>query len=147
MTKQLFGISGAGWSDRIKVTAHEVDASTPLGVCSGGGGGGGGGNASCNSATLGRDVDDGTCVQSASDGDWYQCQNGSWVGRSSSSGCATAFAWCSSATLGKDVPPRTCVQSASSGNWFQCNGQSWVTPVDTGAETGPIGACSSWNPL
>jgi hypothetical protein len=45
------------------------------------------------------------------------------------------------------VPPRTCVQSAASSNWFQCNGQSWVTPVDTAAETGPIGACSSWHPL
>ncbi len=161
-SKALYGVSSAGWSDHITVNVTEVDASTPLGPCSsvstGGGGGGsgsgsgsgGGGTgtgASCNSATLDRDVDDGTCVQSATDQAWYQCTNGSWTAISSSSGCATAFAWCNSATLGYAVPPRTCVQSASTSNWYQCNGQGWVTPVDTTAETGPIGACSSWNAL
>jgi hypothetical protein len=34
-----------------------------------------------------------------------------------------------------------------SGLQFQCNGQDWVTPVDTSAQSGPIGECSSWNPL
>jgi hypothetical protein len=146
-------VSGAGWSDHLVVTVTEVDASTPLGPCqaSGGGGGGGGGGgttgASCSSATLDRDVDDGTCVQSASDSAWYQCDNGSWVATSSTASCTESYGFCSSATLGKNVPARTCVQSASSGDWFQCNGQGWVTPVDTAAQSGPLGDCSSWNPL
>src|SRR5262249_15982726 len=42
VTKTLFGLSGAGWSDRIKVHVTEVDSSTPLGECTSGGGGGGG---------------------------------------------------------------------------------------------------------
>jgi uncharacterized membrane protein YgcG len=161
-SEALYGVSGAGWSDHLVVTVTAVDASTPLGACAsggggggggsgsgsgGGGGGGGGGGASCSSSTLARSVDDGTCVQSAGDAAWYQCANGSWTAIADSSGCATAYAWCHSATLGRDVPPRTCVQSAASSTWFQCNGQSWVTPVDTGAQSGPIGACSSWNPL
>jgi hypothetical protein len=165
--KALYGVSSAGWSDHIKLTVTEVDASTPVGMCTststGGGGGGGGGSgsgssdpgtgggggtgAACSSSTLDRDVDDGECVQSATDSAWYQCSNGSWNAISSTSGCAATYAFCNSATLGTSVPPRTCVQSASSGNWFQCNGQSWVTPVDTSTETGPIGACSSWNAL
>lgn len=150
-SKALYGVSGAGWSDHLVVTVTEVDASTPLGPCqaTGGGGGGGGGTtgASCSSATLDRDVDDGTCVQSASDSTWYQCDNGSWVATSSTASCSASYGFCSSATLGKNVPARTCVQSASSGDWFQCNGQGWVTPVDTAAESGPLGSCSSWNPL
>jgi hypothetical protein len=144
-SKALYGVSGAGWSDHLVVNVTEVSSSTPLGPCTSTGGGGGG--MSCSSATLDRDVDDGTCVQSASDGAWYQCSNGAWVGKSSSSGCATAYAWCDSATLGKSVPPRTCVQSASTSAWYQCNGQGWVNPVDTAAQSGPIGACASWNPL
>ena len=165
-SKALDGVSSAGWSDHIVVTAVEVDASTPLGPCTadpgggsgsgsgsgsgcGGGSGGGGGTtgASCSSATLARDVDDGTCVQSAADQAWYQCTNGSWTAIADSSGCADAYAWCDSATLGYAVPPRTCVQSASTSDWYQCNGQAWVTPVDTSSETGPIGDCSSWNAL
>jgi hypothetical protein len=45
------------------------------------------------------------------------------------------------------VPARTCVQSAANSKWYQCNGQEWVTPVSTSKESGPIGACASWNPL
>ena len=153
-SKALYGVSSAGWSDHITVNVTEVDASTPLGLCSsvstgggGGGGGGGGTGAACSSSTLDRDVDDGTCVQSATDQAWYQCTNGSWTAIASNAGCTTSFAWCNSATLGYAVPPRTCVQSASTSRWYQCNGQNWVTPVDTAAESGPIGACSSWNAL
>ena len=36
---------------------------------------------SCFSDTLGRSVVMNTCVQSASDGDWYQCDDASWVDR------------------------------------------------------------------
>lgn len=156
VSKYLFGESSAGWSDRMPIVVTKVSSSTPLGHCqttstpdpdpdpdptptptTG---------ASCNSATLGRDVDDGTCVQSADDADWYQCKNGAWVAKASSSGCATAYGYCSSATLGEDVPARTCVQSGSSGLWFQCNGQGWVSPVSTSMKSGPLGSCSSWHP-
>jgi hypothetical protein len=37
--------------------------------------------AHCYSDTLGRDVSDNACVQSASNDDWYQCANGSWTDR------------------------------------------------------------------
>lgn len=152
----LFGESGAGWSDRLAIVVTEVSSSTPLGACTTAPtppdptnppDPGTTAAASCTSATLGRDVDDGTCVQSADDARWYTCTNGAFVQRASSSGCAVAYGFCASATLGKSVPPRTCVQSASSSTWFQCNGTGWVTPVDTAAETGPLGACASWNAL
>jgi hypothetical protein len=35
----------------------------------------------CYSDTLGKDVAENACVQSSSNGDWYQCANGSWVDR------------------------------------------------------------------
>ena len=156
-SKLLFGVSGAGYSDHLVVNVEEVTASTPLGPCAatppgGGGGGGGGGTdpggaASCSSSTLDRDVDDGVCVQSATDAQWYQCTNGTWTSKASSAGCAEAFGFCSSATLGKSVPARTCVQAASNSQWYQCNGQGWVTPVSTSAKSGPIGDCATWNPL
>ena len=156
-SKALYDVPGAGWSDHLIVTVTQVDAATPTGVCGsdtgGGSGSGSGGDtggdpgASCSSSTLDRDVDDGTCVQSASDESWYQCTNGTWDSIDSSASCDVAYAWCDSATLGESVPPLTCVQSASSGTWFQCNGQTWVTPVDTSSESGPLGDCASWNPL
>lgn len=147
-SKLLFGVSGAGWSDHLVVTVTPVASSTPLGPCvPGGGGGGGGGTTTCPSATLDRDVSSGTCVQDASDSKWYQCSSGTWVPKSSSAGCATAYGFCNSPTLGIAVPPRSCVQSAASSTWFQCNGQQWVKPVDVAGQTGPIGACSSMHPL
>ena len=103
--------------------------------------------ASCASTTLGRDVADGTCEQSAADAKWYTCTDGQWEPRASRTGCAVAYGFCSSATLGIDVPPRTCVQAASNSTWYQCNGTAWVTPVNTTTKTGALGACSSWNPL
>jgi lysozyme len=95
----------------------------------------------CSSATLDHDVPEGTCVQAASDAKWYACTSGMWVARSSSSGCADAYAWCHSATLAADEPPRTCVQAASDHVWYQCNGKTWATPVSAGA--GPAGTCAS----
>jgi lysozyme len=106
---------------------------------SGGGGGGGGGLNGCNSATLAKQVPSGTCVQAASDGQWYQCDDGSWV--AGDTGCTAKYAWCQSATLGKAVPPRTCVQSRSDSVWYQCDAAGWETPVANGA--GPLGACSA----
>jgi hypothetical protein len=153
-SKILFNTSSAGWSDHLAVTVTEVGASTPLGVCQDGGGMGSGSGsgsgmtsgAACNSSTLGRDVDDGTCVQGASDANWYECDNGAWDSIANSSACAVAYGFCVSATLGRSMPPRSCVQSGSSGIWYQCNGTTWASPVSTSAETGPLGACSSWNP-
>ncbi|HTL36736.1 MAG TPA: hypothetical protein VL326_26560 [Kofleriaceae bacterium] len=158
-SKALFGVSGAGWSDHLVVTVEEVATTVAVGPCTatppgGGGGGGGGGttppdtgNASCASATLDRDVEDGVCVQSATDSAWYECTNGTWTARSSSAGCTEAYGFCSSATLGRNVPARTCVQAASNSVWYQCNGQNWTTPVSTSTKSGPIGDCATWNPL
>jgi hypothetical protein len=157
VSRLLFDEAGAGWSDHLVVSVTPVAATTALGPCATGGTGGtgdGGTNppppattAMCASATLGRDVAEGVCVQGASDAGWYTCRDGEWIARSSSAGCAEAYGFCDSATLGTDVPASTCVQSGSSSEWFQCNGQGWVSPVDVASETGPIGACSSMNAL
>lgn len=99
----------------------------------------------CMSATMDEELDEGACVQAASDGDWYRCEQGLWVGVSSTSGCSQTFAWCDSATLGTSVPPRTCVQAASDHVWYQCDGSHWATPVSNGE--GPAGACASEHAL
>lgn len=99
----------------------------------------------CNSATLDKDVDEGVCVQAASDAKWYECSAGMWVAKASSAGCAQAYGWCQSATLGAAEPPRTCVQAASDSVWYQCDGTGWTTPVSNGA--GPAGTCSSMHAL
>lgn len=49
-SKELFGVSGAGWSDHLVVTVEEVPTSTPLGICAAGGGGGGGGGGGTTSS-------------------------------------------------------------------------------------------------
>jgi hypothetical protein len=148
VAQALFGESGLGYSDHQTVTVTEVAASTPLGPCEGDPGDPPPTDpVTCASATLGRDVAEGTCVQAASDALWYACEAGAWNEIPSSAGCTDAYGWCDSATLGVAVPPRTCVQAASNALWYQCNGQAWVRPVDTAAETGPIGACSSVHPL
>ena len=104
---------------------------------------------SCTSATLDKPVPEGTCVQAASDAKWYTCTAGAWVARSSSAGCATAatYGFCQSSTLGKAVAPRTCVQAASDNVWYQCDGKGWATPVNTSAQTGPAGRCSTMHAL
>ena len=38
-------------------------------------------DATCYSATLGRDMPQNACVQSAADDEWYQCSGGAWVDR------------------------------------------------------------------
>lgn len=37
--------------------------------------------ATCYSSTLGKDMPQNACVQSASDDEWYQCSGGTWVDR------------------------------------------------------------------
>ena len=100
-------------------------------------------DSTCTSATLNRQVPELTCVQAASDQKWYRCEGGQWIGKTSTTGCASTYAWCSSATLGRMVPPRTCVQASSDQQWYQCNGTTWVQPVDAIAEKGPLGLCSA----
>jgi hypothetical protein len=152
VSKHLFGRSGAGWSDRLKVTVTKVATSTALGPCSGSPTPGPGpepepepepSEAGCHSATLAKDVPAGTCVQSATDQTWYRCSAGAWT--AGSSGCTTKYAWCSSGTLGRSVPPRTCVQDSSDEEWYQCGASGWEQPVTGG--TGPVGACRASYPL
>ena len=86
VAEALFGASSAGWSDGLVVHVTEVSRSTPLGACSGGssgggGSGGGGSSGGCWSHTLGAQVPENACVQSASDSNWYQCAAGQWVDR------------------------------------------------------------------
>jgi hypothetical protein len=76
VAEALFGVSGAGWSDHLAIHVTQVDSSTPLGAC--GGAPTPPQPAQCNSATLGMPVPEGTCVQSASDGNWYQCTSSGW---------------------------------------------------------------------
>ena len=42
---------------------------------------GGSSGAGCYSNTLRREMPNRACVQSRSDGDWYQCESGAWVDR------------------------------------------------------------------
>ncbi|MSP59469.1 MAG: hypothetical protein EXR72_03845 [Myxococcales bacterium] len=143
VAQKLFGVSSAGWSDHLVVTVTRVASSSQLGPCTDGGGPA---NPppdprpadACQSTTLARQVPSATCVQSASDGNWYRCVSGEWL--SGASGCATSYPWCHSATLGRTVPPRTCVQARSDGRWYQCASSGWASPVKDGA--GPLGTCA-----
>lgn len=147
VSRHLFGEAGAGWSDRLLITATEVDPATPVGICAATPTGGGTPAVTCASATLDRDVTEGTCVQSAATGEWQKCSAGAWVARGTAASCTASFSFCASATLGRDVAPRTCVQARSDNKWYQCNGQGWVTPVNVTAASGPIGACATMNAL
>ena len=141
VSQHLFGATSVGWSDHFRIRVTVVSKSTPLGPCTGGG------NpppppppppAACHSSTLDKNVANGTCVQSSSDQNWYECEGGSWkAGRPS---CSQSYAWCHSNTLGKNVAPRTCVQSRSDNRWYQCGATGWESPVASGR--GPLGNCS-----
>lgn len=107
VSKELFGENGAGYSDRLIVMVTEVGSATPVGIC----------------ATTPPTPDD--------DDQPAPLPSGT----------------CDSATLGREVPAGTCVQARSDGDWYQCNGDVWVTPVDEAAQSGPLGHCTSFNPL
>jgi hypothetical protein len=144
VAKVLFGGTSAGWSDHFRIHVTVVSKSTPLGPCTGGGGPMNDpppakDPASCYSSTLAKQMPTGTCVQSASDGNWYHCDNGSWD--AGETGCKSTYPFCHSATLGRYVSERTCVQSASDHVWYQCGPSGWETPVSNGA--GPMGGCSA----
>ncbi len=106
------------------------------GTSSGGGGGGGSqpppsSKKGCHSDRLNKEVPFNTCVQE-SNGDWYQCDAGSWVNRwSDPAACIAVYpvggsGGCYSHTLSKDVPDNACVQSEYDKRWYQCAGGSWV---------------------
>jgi hypothetical protein len=101
--------------------------------------GGSSGGAGCHSDTLGKEMPDNACVQSDSDSDWYQCDNGSWTDRwTDPTACNGTYplsngghssgggAGCYSDTLGKEMPDNACVQSASDSEWYQCDAGSWT---------------------
>ena len=91
VARELYGTSGAGWSDRIPVRAELVGSSTPLGCGSGSSGGATPAPtpsptptpstpiASCFSGTYGREMAGGTCLQSRFDDLWYQCTRNGWT--------------------------------------------------------------------
>lgn len=146
VSEYLFGVKGAGNTDKLLVHVAAVPASTPLGAghCptsggdsgGGGAGGGGGGGTSCYSATMAMTVPEYTCVQSAADQQWYTCAGGAWV--AGTADCTNGYHWCSTST--GSVEPRYC-QQGSDGVWRQCTGYSMEPPVSNWA--GPAGACSN----
>ena len=91
ITRELYGVGSAGWSDRILVRADLVASNTPLGCGTGSGAPtapsttpatpapGQNGGRTCYSTTWGRDMGLGACVQSRSDRIYYQCTNLGWV--------------------------------------------------------------------
>lgn len=108
---------------------------------------------SCRSTLLGRNVDDGTCVQvtgRARPGEpescaggcgWYECDDGTWTCTDSSAcrgdqypyaACAPAGDDCRSATLGSTVGHGDCVQVSQSGcglercGWYTCADGKWA---------------------
>ncbi len=62
----------------------------------------------CYSDTLGVDVPTNTCVQSASDDAWYQCDDGSWVDRATDpAACIALYPLGSAYDAGIDAPATT----------------------------------------
>jgi hypothetical protein len=64
------------WTDRW-TDPSPCDGTYPLNN----GGHSSGGGKGCYSDTLGKEMPDNACVQSASNDDWYQCDNGEWADR------------------------------------------------------------------
>jgi Phage tail lysozyme len=99
----------------------------------GSGGGGSSGGKRCYSDTLGKSMPDNACVQSASNADWYQCDDGGWTDRwTDPSACdgvypleASDKGGCYSDTLGREMPDNACVQSKYDSDWYQCKNGSW----------------------
>lgn len=173
VTRELYGRSAIGWSDRVPMVAERVASSTPLGC------GGPADSAAppvstnptrCYSGTLGREVDALTCLQSRLDGLWYQCVNGSWrhdasipnTRRGPGGGCSpfigrdahqanaatsTPVARCYSLTFNREMTGPACVQSRFDDLWYQCTNIGWVHDRAIGASRrGPSGACSEFHP-
>ncbi|MFI5300198.1 MAG: hypothetical protein ACHREM_19085 [Polyangiales bacterium] len=86
----------------ITTTGGGSDAGTDVGGTSDSGGSTP--TTSCYSSTLKSTVVENTCVQSASDGLWYQCDNGSWVVRSTDpAACVAVYPLGTSIDAGADT--------------------------------------------
>jgi GH25 family lysozyme M1 (1,4-beta-N-acetylmuramidase) len=137
---RVSGISGQVDLNTFNGSLDELQAFAGMGTPDPGTGSGSA--TTCTSATMGRDINDGECVQSAADQSWYQCDAGQWTAIAATDTCTATYGWCDSATLGQPVAPRSCVQSAADNTWYQCDGTTWVSPVDSSAGSGPAGLCS-----
>lgn len=173
VTRELYGRSGVGWSDRVPMVAERVATSTPLGC------GGPADSATppvsssptrCYSSTLGRDVEPLTCLQSRLDDVWYQCVAGSWrrdnnipsTRRGPGGACEPYIARenhqantssemptsrCYSMTYGREYTGAVCLQSRFDDLWYQCTNIGWVTDRNIGSSrSGPAGMCSLYVP-
>jgi len=71
---------GCGECDQSKRISYAEQVMSEYGN---GGGNGGGSNSGkdCYSPTKGKDMPDNACVQSRSNSEWYQCDDGDWVDR------------------------------------------------------------------
>ncbi|MEZ4470245.1 MAG: hypothetical protein R3F60_05465 [bacterium] len=111
------------------------------------GGGAGGGQAGCDSATLGRQVAHGTCVQTSYERcggtcQWSRCDDGGWTCAADRGDCgeqighaacgaAPARRGCTSRSVGEEVPDGDCVQmdyDACGGTcqWARCDDGGWT---------------------
>jgi len=113
VARALFGVSSAGWREHRTVVVEPTDDDTPLGPC----------DVTtpmlpmtpnpppnqpapltqCDSATLGCNIALTECVQSASDGRWYQCTSLGWV-KTYSDGTGLLCECTASYSLGSSCP-------------------------------------------
>jgi hypothetical protein len=104
-----------------------------------GGGHSSGGGKDCYSDTYKKNMPDNACVQSSSNDDWYQCDDGNWTDRwTDPTACNGTYPLnngghssgggegCYSDTLGREMPDNACVQSASNDDWYQCDNRDWT---------------------
>lgn len=173
VTRELYGRTGVGWSDRVPIVAERVAAGTPLG-CGGPADSTAPPSASnptrCYSGTLGREVDALTCIESRLDGLWYQCVSGSWrhdanipsarrgpggacspyiprSGHQSNTSSSMPVQRCFSMTFNREMTGPACVQSRFDDLWYQCTNIGWVNDrAIATTRRGPAGACSEYHP-
>jgi len=74
MNSEWYQCANGNWVDRW-TDPDSCNGVYPLAA------GRGNGGAGCHSDTLGRTMPDNACVESSSNDDWYQCDNGSWTDR------------------------------------------------------------------
>jgi hypothetical protein len=123
--------------------------------------------ATCRSATLGRSVPVGDCVQTGPETracdpagcSWYRCTTGGWVCTMPSmctgmqhmnASCTSAGEGCRSSTLGRDVSHGDCVQVSYSGcgasrcGWYRCSDGAWqcADTMSCSSTRYPVASCS-----
>jgi hypothetical protein len=91
----------------------------------------------CQSETLNKQVTSGTCVQSSTNDDWYQCINGEWVDRwTSTTPCSVTVPLPPGPPKGNScytpdchhlkVPDNACVELSDGVDWIECDNGSWT---------------------